>query len=163
MKRKGIDKRMLSRRCLWKDASFTLEASLLMPMILFVLMLILTGAVVLHDICAAAYNAEAISICGRMLAVGHSEDADAAISDFIAEEGDRGFLMTDAAAAGGEIGTAEITASVSGSVQNVFTAFFASSGWPVWSTFSASEEDWFVDPCTLIREARILIGENENE
>ena len=156
-------KREFFRRCLCKEASFTLEASILMPMILFLLMLIMMGAVILHDISVASFNAEAISVCGRMLAVGHSEDADAALSDFVSEEGDIGFLMINDSTAAGEIGTAVITSSVSGSVKNVFTAFFSSSGWPVWSAFSASEEDWFVDPCGLIREVRILIGENKDE
>ena len=145
---------------LWCQASYTVEAAFLVPVTLFLLVLIGTTALYLHDRSIACFNAEAITIRGRMLTLGNAGEAESELTAFISESGTQGVLMTQSAGAQGEIGTLKISASVEGEIQNAFLSVFSAWGWPVLSSFNETDEDWNVDPCTLIRSARILNGED---
>ena len=143
---------------LWGRASFTIEASYLMPVILFLLVFVGTAALYLHDRCVACFDAQAITVYGRMLALGNSGEEESLLASYVSEEGSQGMLMTTEVQADGKIGTRKISADVEGGIGNAFAALFFAWGWPSFGSFSASEEDWNTDPCSLIRSARILTG-----
>ena len=155
MKRNDYGKQ---RNGIWVRASYTVEAACLIPVILFLLVLIGTAALYLHDRSVAAFNAQAVTTYGAMLAIGHIGDSDLLLAQYASEEGTDGMLSAENIQAEGSIGTFRISAAVEGEIQNVFSDLFSAWGWPVYEAFSQTDDDWMTDACSLIRSARILYG-----
>ncbi len=140
---------------LWISASFTIEASLLLPVLIGMLLLFSQTAVYFHDRNVTVSMQQEATTYARNLSMAGEDDMIGKAQQYVAEKGQEAVFGSSA------------SISVSGGKRQAIAAssIFWKDWLPGWRQYSgrdASQEgqiqdkEWITHPCSLIRKWRLI-------
>lgn len=154
-KRRKEDER---ERLMWKRASMTVEAAILLPLAIVLLLFGVTAALYLHDINVSLAHMQEITSYGRMLLWQQEEGRIRGKAEEIEGKGKLGALSGELNL---EISGNSITASEENQPRILFQSWFSALGWEQFSAVQTADREKVLNPMKIIRRCRLVesIGE----
>lgn len=128
--------------------SYSVEAAILIPLLLMVVLFSMSAAYYLHDSVGALSGAQKMTEQMRIEQWMRTQDAQ------VEYDGADMLYVSPQVACSKSL--ASIQAQVDGSYQSLFASWYQSEGLEPYSFLSETDRDHFVDPCKLIRKYRML-------
>ncbi len=143
---------------MWKKASMTVEAAILLPLAIVLLLFGVTAALYLHDINVSLAHMQEITSYGRMLVWQQEEGKIREKAEEIEEKGKLGALSGELNL---EISGNSITASEENRPRILFQSWFSTLGWEQFPAVQAADREKVLNPMKIIRRCRLVesIGE----
>lgn len=144
----------------------TVEAAVLIPMAIAILLFSVTAALYLHDINVSTAHMQEITAYGRMLLWQKEEGKIREKAEEIEDNGRLGFMKGSVQV---ELSGNKIIASEENRPEILFQGWFSSLGWELFPSVKAEDEELALNPVKIIRRCRLLasaresIGENLGE
>ena len=137
-------------------ASFTVEASLLMPFILGILILICMAATWLGDRDIAYFNTLAITDYALMQLNGGKEPESGEMEAYVAENKDNALIGAVDTSGKVENGIGTIAAEIKGHTNLPFMRWMSSLGWQSSEDIGAKNTVIYLRPVDVIRKYRLM-------
>jgi hypothetical protein len=153
-------------RMKWRKASVTVEAAVLIPMAIAILLFFVTAALYLHDINVSMAHMQEITAYGRMQLWQQEEGKIQEKAEEIQDKGKLGLMKGSVQV---EVSGSRILASEENNPGILFQGWFSSLGWTLFPSVKAVDEERALNPVKIIRRCRLLesagesIGENLGE
>ncbi len=143
----------------WRKASMTVEAAVLIPMAIAILLFSVTAALYLHDINVSTAHMQEITAYGRMLLWQKEEGKIREKAEEIEDKGRLGFMKGSVQV---EVSGSKIIASEENRPEILFQGWFSSLGWELFPSVKAEDEELALNPVKIIRRCRLLESAGES-
>lgn len=136
-----------------KRASITVEASIILPLAIAIMLFGITGALYLHDINVSLAHMQEITSYGRMLVWSEQTEE---IKSMAGELKKKGKLGATEGSQSIEVTGNKIIVREEAVPKTIFSSWFSNLGWKLFPERIVVEEDKVINPMKLIRKCRLL-------
>ncbi len=143
----------------WRKASMTVEAAVLIPLAIAILLFSVTAAFYLHDINVSTAHVQEITSYGRMLLWQQEEGKIQEKANEIQDKGKLGMMKGSLRL---ELSGNQIKASEENQPEILFQGWFSDLGWELFPSVEAVDEEKAFNPVKIIRKCRLLKAAGES-